>query len=198
MTTTITVFTSYDENLPPYAKAAQDFLAARCRAARRYGDPFTAAVTTRELVDAIDPRHETFKPSRWTGLRRKVFEPLAEADLAAGRPYLVALIRQPNPRWAAANGFWTNGQGTMQDVPLTERRAYWEGQMTAVVQLWGGTEADDVVDSALETFTVEVAEATARLRASVRRARVTVAAPKTCPGCGVELPMTGRCDSECA
>jgi hypothetical protein len=177
--------------LPPYALAAQDYLAARCRAATLAGDPFTAPVTTRELVDAIDPAHETFKAPRWTGLRQLVLEPLAAADLAAGRPYLAALVRKPRG-WAPTDGFWTNTEGTMPDVPEDQRLTWWEGQITAAVAVWG-TATDAAVEDALETFTADVAAAVARLRAAARR-RLPEATPKTCPGCGIELPLTGRCD----
>jgi hypothetical protein len=125
-----------DDDLPPYARAALDFFKDRCRTAWLAGDPFIAPVTSADLVAAIDPRHEVFKATRWAGLRQRVLEPLAEADRAQGRPHMAALVRQPR-KWEPTDGFWTNSKGEMPHVPEGRRTSYWEGQITAVVQLWG-------------------------------------------------------------
>lgn len=130
------------DKLSAYAAAGQEYLIGRCRAAFEAGDPFTATVTTADLVNAIDPGHEQFKAPRWNGIRQQVLDPIAAADHAAGRPRLTSLVRQPKG-WAPTPGFWTNARGieNAPDVPEDERTAYWESQITAAVEAWGNPAA---------------------------------------------------------
>lgn len=116
-----------------YTALAREYLIARC--ADHADDPFAAVVTLEDLATAIDPGRHHFKPTRWRGLAA-VLEDLADDDRAHGRPWLAALVRDKR-KLEPPSGFWKN----LEHIPESGRPGYWQGQVTAVVQLWAARQA---------------------------------------------------------